>query len=82
MVDRRDLRGAGDGAAGEGRFEQLGEADVLAQASFDERDQMPDPRELVLDHQLRPMHTAGLAHTGEIVPLQVDDHHVLGCVLP
>ena len=81
QVERGDLRRAGDGAAGERRRQQLGEPDLLPQRSLDGRDEVGDAGELALDHQLRPAHGAGLADAGEVVALEVDDHHVLGGVL-
>ena len=81
MVERRDLRRPGHRAAGEGRLEQLRQADVLAQPSLDRRDEVHDARELVLGHQLGPADAARLAHAREVVALEVDDHHVLGGVL-
>ena len=81
VVDRRDLRRAGHRPAGERRLEQLGQPDVLAQPPLDGRDQVDDPGELLLGHQLRPAHGAVLADPRQVVPLEVDDHHVLGGVL-
>ena len=81
QVDGGDLGRSRDRASREGRREQLGQADVLAQRSFDGRHEVRDAGELALDHQLRPPHRARLADAREIVPLQVDDHHVLGRVL-
>ena len=81
QVDGGDLRRARDRASREGRREQLGQPDVLAQRPFDGRDEVRDAGELALDHQLRPAHRARLADAREVVPLQVDDHHVLGRVL-
>ena len=81
MVDRRDLRRAGHRPAGERRLEQLGQPDVLAQPPLDGRDHVDDPGELLLGHQLRPAHGAVLADPRQVVPLEVDDHHVLGGVL-
>ena len=37
--------------------------------------------ELVLHHQLRPANRSDPADAREIVALEIDDHHVLGCVL-
>ena len=62
-------------------MEQLGEADVGAERALDPRDEVRDARELALCHQLRPAHRPGLADAGEVVALEVDDHHVLGGVL-
>ena len=39
------------------------------------------PASSLLRHQLRPAHRARLADAREVVPLEVDDHHVLGGVL-
>ena len=62
-------------------LEQLGQPDVLAQPPLDGRDHVDDPGELLLGHQLRPAHGAVLADPRQVVPLEVDDHHVLGGVL-
>ena len=81
VVESRDLRRAGHGAAGEHGVDQLCEADVLPQMTLDRRDEVDDAGERTLRHQLGPAHTAGLAHAREVVALEVDDHHVLGRVL-
>ena len=81
QVDRRDLRRTGDRAARERRREQLREPDVLAQRSLDRRDEVLDAREPPRRHQLGPADAARLADAREVVPLEVDDHHVLGRVL-
>ena len=53
----------------------------VAQRALDGGDEVRDARELALGHQLRPAHRARLADAREVVPLEVDDHHVLGLVL-
>ena len=45
------------------------------------RDEVRDAGELALGHQLGPEDRARLAHPREVVPLEVDDHHVLCAVL-
>jgi hypothetical protein len=81
QVERGDLGRAGDRAAREGGREKLGQPDIRPQRPLDRGDEMRDAGELALGHQLRPVHRARLADAGEIVALQVDDHHVLGGVL-
>ena len=49
--------------------------------SLDQRDEVLDARQRPLLHQRRPAHGARLADAREVVPLEVDDHHVLGRVL-
>ena len=49
--------------------------------ALDGRDEMLDACERLGDHQLGPAHAAGHADPGEIVALEIDDHHVLGGVL-
>ena len=57
------------------------EPDVLAKRALDRRDHVLDPGELARGHELRPAHRSRLADAREVVPLEVDDHHVLGRVL-
>ncbi len=80
-VDGRDLRRTRHRSTGEGRVEDLGEPDLCAEHAFDARDHVLDAGELARGHQLRPAHRPRLADAGEVVPLEVDDHHVLGSVL-
>ena len=61
LVDRGDLRRAGDRAAGERRVQDLGEPGVRPQTPLDRRDEVRDAGELALAHQLRPADGAGLA---------------------
>src|SRR6185436_13376052 len=81
VVDGGDLWRTRDGAAREGGLEELGEADLGPESPLDRGDEMRDPGELVLGHEVGPADRAGLADTREVVPLEVDDHHVLGRVL-
>ena len=53
----------------------------VAQRSLHRRDHVLDAGELPRRHELRPAHGAWLADAREVVPLEVDDHHVLGRVL-
>ena len=66
---------------GQHGLEQLGQPDVFPQLSLDRRDKMRDACELALGEQLRPANGPRLGDTREIVPLEIDDHHVLGRVL-
>ncbi len=59
----------------------LGETDSVAQRSLHGRDHVLHPGELAGRHEHGPTHAAGLADAREIVPLEVDDHHVLCGVL-
>src|SRR5262249_49328819 len=80
-LERAALRTAGDGAARKHGFEQLAQANLGPQLALDRRDEMCDAGELALDEQLRPVDAPGDADAREVVPLEVDDHHVLGRVL-
>ena len=78
---RRDLRRARHRAAGEVAPSISASVASSRSRALDRRDEMRDARELALLHQLRPADRARLAHAREVVPLEVDDHHVLGRVL-
>src|SRR6185437_16138777 len=65
----------------ERRGEDLREADPGAQPALDPRDEVGHAGELALNHQLGPAHRARYADPGQVVALEVDDHHVLGGVL-
>src|SRR5581483_9642086 len=81
QVERSDLRRTGDRAARKRRGEDLREGGAVAQPAFDRRDEVRDAGELALDEELGPADRPGLAHSREVVTLEVDDHHVLGDVL-
>ena len=81
MVDRGDLRRAGDGAAREHRPQELGEPDARPEPALDGRDHVRDAGQLALGHQVGPADRPGLADAREVVALEVDDHDVLGGVL-
>jgi hypothetical protein len=81
VIECRDLRRAGDRPAGKRRPQDVGQRRVGAHAAFDGRHEMRDARELVLRHQLRPANRADLGDARQIVALEIDDHHVLRCVL-
>ena len=53
----------------------------VAQRPLDGRDHVLDAGELARRHELGPAHGARRADAREVVPLEVDDHHVLGRVL-
>ena len=81
VIDRGDLRRAGDRPAREGRGQDLRQPDARAQTALDRRDEMRHAGKLVLDHQLGPANRADPADAREIVAFEIDDHHVLGSVL-
>ena len=51
------------------------------QLTLDGRDEVLDAGERRRNHEFRPVHAARLADPRQVVPLEVDDHHVLGRVL-
>ena len=56
-------------------------ADAGAQAALDGRDDVAHPGHRPLREVLVDPHGPGHADAAEVVPLEVDDHHVLGPVL-
>ena len=61
--------------------EHLGQPDVLAQPSLDERDEVHDAGQRARRHQLGQRTEPGSQTRAEVVALEVDDHHVLRGVL-
>ena len=78
---RLDLGRTGDRAGRERRAQQLGVADSFPKRALDARHQVPDAGRRARRRQLRHADAAVLAHAPEVVPHEVDDHHVLGAVL-
>src|SRR3989441_1463127 len=70
------LRSARDRSAGEGGPHQVGDCYVASKASSHDALQMMHVREGAEALQDRHVHATELAHLAEVVPLQVDDHHV------
>src|SRR3989441_322457 len=70
------LRSARNRAAGERSPHQVGDCHVGSKASPHDALEMMYVREGAEALQDRHVHTAELAHLAEVVPLQVDDHHV------
>ncbi len=62
-------------------WRSVGEAGVRPEGALDERHHVLDARKRLGRHELRPAHASRDAHPGEVVALEVDDHHVLGGVL-
>ena len=78
----RDLRRAGDRAAGEHRGRAAAASPTPGGSrALDGRDEVDDAGERSLGHQLGPANRARPADPREVVALEVDDHHVLGGVL-
>src|SRR3989454_168329 len=70
------LRSARNRAAGERSPHQVGDCHVGSKASPHDALEMMHVREGAEALQYRHVHAAELAHLAEVVPLQVDDHHV------
>src|SRR5690606_16546289 len=80
-LHRRELRRAGDRAAGEAARQQIERILALGEPAFDRADEVVHAREALDVEKLRRADGARRAALAEIVAQQVDDHHVLRTVL-
>src|SRR5467141_1357832 len=80
-LHRPRLRRTGDRATGEGRLEEIGDSDVLAEPPAHDALQVMDVRERTQFFQDRYVDAPELAHFPEVVAFQVDDHYVLRRIL-
>ena len=77
----RGLGRAGDGAAGEGGGQEVGQAGAGPEARLHRRGELPDGPQPRRREEGRGRHRAGLGHAAQVVAEEVGDHDVLGPVL-
>ena len=80
-LHRPHLRCAGHGPGGEARAQQVERRDAVAHDAAHLRHEMRDVREALRLHEAHHLHGSRLADAREVVPAEVDEHHVLGAVL-
>src|SRR5699024_8150704 len=79
---RTYLRGTGHRPRWEGRTEQVAVPDALVETTDDVGDQMPHAGVAFRARLIGHPDGSGQAHATDVVAHQVDDHDVLGAVLP
>ncbi len=80
-LHRADLRRARDGAGRKARHQRVEMIVVVGELALHRRDQVHHVRVALEPHVLRHAHGAGLADAADVVPAEIDQHHVLGALL-